>query len=142
MHRRALSLALLALLVSLSAAPATAQKAVSASKAWIRLPAAGETKALAFGVIDNPTMYDVYFVSASAEIAESVQFRTPAPSGQSTLATEVSAPAYGALELKPDGLHLVLDGLKRPLEAGETVAITIGLETDAITMNAVVKAER
>ena len=119
---------------------ATAQKSLSASDAWIRMPAAGETTARAFAVIDNPTMYDVYFVSATADVAGSVQFRQTAPDGgPHSVITELTVPAYGTVELAPDGLHLVLMGLKRTLEPGETIPITIATETDAITVNAVVK---
>ena len=129
-----------AVLLALGISTASAQKAVGTSDGWIRLPAAGETTARAFATIDNPTMYDVYFVSASADVSESVQFLQVAPSGgPGTVVKEVTAPAYGKVELKPDGVHLVLNGLKRALKPGETITITIATETTAVTLNAVVK---
>jgi copper(I)-binding protein len=129
-----------AVLLALGVSTASAQKVVETSDGWIRLPSAGETTARAFATIDNPTMYDVYFVSAAADVAESVQFlQVAAGGGPGTLVKELTAPAYGKVELKPDGVHLVLNGLKRPLKPGETIAITIATETNAVTLNAVVK---
>jgi periplasmic copper chaperone A len=110
--------------IGTSALPA-AQKAVSASDAWIKLPAAGDTTATAFAVIDNPTMYDVYLVSASSEIAAEVSFVDASPAGRDTSVKEIAAPAYGKIALTATGVHLVLKGLKRPLTAGQTVALTI-----------------
>lgn len=34
-------------------------------------------------------------------------------------------PSGGAVELKPSGMHLMLIGLRRPLVAGESVAVTL-----------------
>jgi copper(I)-binding protein len=128
------------LVLSLPLLAAPAQKAVVASEGWIQLPAAGETTARAFAVIDNPTMYDVYFVSAAADVAESVQFRQSGATGTAESAVkELTAPAYSKLELRPGAVHLLLSGLKRPLKAGETIPITMATETDAITLNALVK---
>ena len=102
------------------------QKAPSGSAAWITLPAPGDTSTTAFAVIDNPTMYDVYLVSASSDVATEVGFADASPAaGKDTDVKEVTAPAYGSVELKPDGVHLVLKGLKRPLKSGETIALTV-----------------
>ena len=103
------------------------EKVVSASKAWVKAPAAGETTATAFVVVDNPTMYDVYLVSASTEVAGSVQFQR-APKTADAKPEPVSAltaPAYGMVELKPDGVYLLLSDLKRPINAGDIVVLRL-----------------
>ena len=114
------------------------QDGVSASKGWVKLPTAGETTAAAFAVVNNPTMYDVYLVSATTDVAEKVEFRqTPDQSPK-----ELTVPAYGAVAMGTDGVHLLLTDLKRPLEENEHVSLT--LETsDGITMtvSAVVRKE-
>jgi copper(I)-binding protein len=120
-----------------------AQKAPSASEGWVKLSPADSATATAFAVVDNPTMYDVYLVSASSDVAAGVLFNdaSPAAAKQPT-PKEVTAPAYGKVELKPDGVHLVLKGLKRALKAGETVSIT--LVTDggvSIPVAAIVKTQ-
>ena len=118
-----------------------AQKAPSGSAAWIKLPAAGDTSTTAFAIIDNPTMYDVYLVSASSDVAAEVGFADASPAaGKDAAVKEVTAPAYSNVELKPDGVHLVLKGLKQPLKEGETITLT--LVTDggvAIPLAAIVK---
>lgn len=120
-----------------------AQKAPSASQGWITLSPTDAATATAFAVIDNPTMYDVYLVSASSEIAGEIGFvdasRAAAPPAP---VTEVTAPAYGKVELKPNGVHLVLKRLKRPLKAGETVALTLVTDGSvAIPVAAIVKTQ-
>ncbi len=49
--------------------------------------------------------------------------------------------AKGRLELKPGGKHLMLIGLKEPLEAGQTVEITLTFKNaGAVTLQVPVKA--
>ena len=80
------------------------QDGVSASKGWVKLPTAGETTAAAFAVVNNPTMYDVYLVSAMTDVAEKVEFcQTPDQSLK-----ELTVPAYGAVAMGTDGVHLLL----------------------------------
>jgi copper(I)-binding protein len=134
--------AAVAILTLIGTIPAgAAQKSLSASEGWVKA-APDATTATAFTVIDNPTMYDVYLVSASSEVAGDVQFGDGNPAAAKAPVKEVTAPAYGKVELKPDGVHLILKGLKRPLKAGETVALT--LVTDAgvvIPVAAIVKTQ-
>ena len=129
---RRLTAAGLLILCSIGTSPLSAiQKAVSASDAWIKLPAAGDTMTTAFAVIDNPTMYDVYLVSASSAIAGDVMFGDASTAGNDTPVKEITATAYGKTELTPKGVHLILKGLKRPLTAGETVSITVVTDSGA-----------
>ena len=91
------------------------------------MPAGGDATA-AFVTIDNPTMYDAYLVSASSDVAASVTFRQRAKGQDANEVKELVVPAYGSLEMSPDGPHLWLSGLKRPLTEKETV--TLQLTTD------------
>lgn len=117
-----------------------AQKPLSASAAWIRLPAEGATTTVAFAVIDNPTMYDVYLTGASTDVAAEVQLRqTPPGDGAATPLQDVPVAAYGKLELTPKGVHLVLSGLTRSLKAGDTIPLTFSTDAGAISTTAVVK---
>ena len=118
------TLPILILALSLTAAAATAQE-LSASDGKVELPAEGETTARAFGKIANPTMYDVYVVSASTSVAGKVEMRR---GDEDAALREITVPAYGAVSMAADGMHLRLVDLKRPLEAGESV--TLSLKTD------------
>jgi copper(I)-binding protein len=108
------------------------------TEGWVALPSGGETSASAFGVIQNPTMYDVYLVSAASEVAGKVEFRE----GDSDESKEPVVPAYGKLTLKPEGAHIVLMELKHPLEEGESVPITITTDSSLkLRFKAVVRKE-
>jgi copper(I)-binding protein len=111
------------------AAAAAGQKDPSASGAWVKLPAPGESTASAFVSIDNPTMYDIYLSSASADLAGTVEFRQVDAGGalKPDVLKDVTVPAYGSLELDAKGIRMVLSDLKRPLKEGETVTLTISI---------------
>ena len=115
--------ALIALLLFL---PLHAQPAITASDAWIAEPVDGA--ASAYLTIHNPTMYDIYVVSATSNAAGKIELRD---SGKTV--KNLTVPAYGWLELKPDGPHLRLVDLKKMPQVGTTVDLTI--ETDGgVTM--------
>ena len=105
------------------------QQQPSASAGWVTLPASGGTTASAFVSVDNPTMYDIYLDSASADVAGKVEFRQADASGaiKPEAMKNVTVPAYGSLEMDPKGVQLVLSDLKRPLKDGETVTLTLSI---------------
>ena len=111
----------------LMAAPIAAkQKPVTASKAWVKAPASGETGAAAFVTLENPGMYDIYVTSASTDAAGNVQLRAAGAGGGPPAAIkEAVVPAYDSLEMKPTGTHLWLTDLKRPLKAGDTITLVV-----------------
>jgi len=110
-------------------ARAAQQQQPSASSGWVKLPAAGETTASAFLSVDNPTMYDIFLASASADVAGKVEFRQADANGtlKPDAVKNVTVPAYGSLEMDPKGVQLVLAELKRPLKDGETVTLTLSI---------------
>ena len=103
------------------------QKSVSAGSGWVKVPAGGDATA-AFVTIDNPTMYDAYLVSVSTDVAAAVTFRQRAKGQDAKQVKDLVVPAYSSLEMSPDGPHLWLSGLKRPLTEKEMV--TLQLTTD------------
>ena len=108
---------------------ASAQTTPSAVAAWVAVPAAGATSAPAFVEIKNPSMYDVYVVSATSDVSASVDLLAPAAgAAEPAVVREISVPAYGSTEAAATAPHLRLVGLTRPLKAGDTVALT--LKTD------------
>jgi copper(I)-binding protein len=104
------------------------QKEPSAASGWVKLPAAGETTTTAFVSVDNPTMYAIYLLSASADVAGKVEMRETAKDGTEKTTEEVTVPAYGAVQMEPKGLHLVLSDLKKPLKEGDTVLLSVTTE--------------
>lgn len=110
------------------------QPAVTASDAWIAEPAAG-APAAAYVTITNPTMYDIYLVKVTSDVAGTIEFRE----GGKTL-KEITVPSFGFAELTAAGPHLLLMDLKKVLKAGENITLTI-LTDGGITLvtTAVVK---
>jgi copper(I)-binding protein len=128
---------ILALLLASSPAGALGiQRAVKVSDAWIQ---ATPTEASAFAIVENGTMYDVYLVGASSDVAASVQL-VQTTGGKTTPVKEVAVASFDRLQMSPDGTFLKLLQLKRPLKTGESITIT--LQTDAgeqLPVTAVVK---
>jgi periplasmic copper chaperone A len=121
--------ACLAISVLSASAVASGQRTLSASKGWVKAPAAGAGGAAAFVTVENPGMYDIYVVSASSDAAGVVELRGPGTDADAPAALkEAVVPAYNSLEMTPTGWHLWLTDLKRPLKVGDT--ITIVLMTD------------
>ena len=131
--RRAVRTALVGLIAIFTLATSVTltagQQEPSASNAWVKLPAPGETTASAFLSVDNPTMYDIYLASAGADVAAKVEFRQADASGvlKPDAVKNVTVPAYGSLELDGKGTRLLLSELKRPLKEGETVMLTVSI---------------
>ena len=130
---------LLLVLVLAASVSASQQAGPSAADAWIVEPAAGDTSAVAYLTVNNPTMYDIYVMSATTTAAEKVELRQGSGAAAKAV-TSITVSSYGSAELKADSEHLVLVNLKRPLKAGDTVDLT--LKTDGgvnIVVSAVVK---
>ena len=133
MHRVAkaaiLGLTAIVALATGGTARAVQQKDPSASSGWVKLPAPGETTASAFLSVDNPTMYDIFLASASADVAGKVEFRQADATGalKPGAMQNVTVAAYGSLEMDPKGVQLVLSELKRPLKEGETVTLSVSI---------------
>ena len=108
-------------------AVASAQPAPTAVSAWVAAPAAGATAASAYVELNNPTMYDVYVISATAEgVATTVELRAGlAPGGSPVPVPEFAIPAYGSVAAAASSPHLRLVGLTRPLVAGDTVQLSL-----------------
>jgi len=116
----------LALVLALAATATTraSQAQPSASEAWIAAPAAGATTALGYVSIDNPTMYEIYVVSVSSDVAGSVEMMQGTPDTP-TVVKELAVASFGGVALKPGGMFLRLSGLKQPLAAGDQVALVL-----------------
>jgi copper(I)-binding protein len=100
--------------------PLHAQSNPTASDAWAQVSSG--TVAV-YATVNNPTMYDVYLVSAKSNAAAKIELLN----GEKPV-TSISVPAYGSAELKPGAMFIRLSELKGELKAGDEVKLT--LETD------------
>lgn len=135
------AVAALSALSAMSGRVAAQAKALAATDGWVKTPAAGETTATAFALIRNPTMYDVYVTSASADVAGSVELRVAAPGTSGKAVPHLTVPAYETVKMGPAGVHLLLKGLKAPLKAGDTVNLTLTTDQRALKVAAIVRKQ-
>ena len=118
---------------------AAQEKQGSVSSWWVKLPAAGATSTEAYATVENPTMYAFYVLSATSDVAGSVELRQ---TGKDAALEEVTVPAYGSLAMDAKGIHLLLKDLKKPLAEGDTVNLTVVTELGTrLSVQATVKKE-
>jgi copper(I)-binding protein len=115
-----------------SVVPSAQDKGVNASNGWVKLPATGETQAMAFVTIENPGMYEVNVVSARSDAAGKVELRDAAQSGEASrkAITFITVPAYGRVDMSSVGVHLLLLDMKRPIKEGDALTLTLSTDSD------------
>jgi copper(I)-binding protein len=119
-------------LAVLSAAVLSAQDpAVVARDAWVRVPAPSKTETALFVVLENHSSQRRKVVSVSTEAAataEMHEMKMVRMIMSMTPVTEIAIPAKGKTSLNPDGLHIMLFGLKTRPIAGDTIHVTLKLD--------------
>lgn len=136
------SLYFLTVFLLLSLANAGAQ-GITVEDAWIRGVPPSATTTAAFMTIRNTGSDDAILKSAHCDVAETVQIHTMEQVGEIMKMKEVSElriPANGEAILAPKGYHIMLIGLVRPINEGESIPLTLYF-TDRATLavDAVVK---
>ncbi|ODA90638.1 hypothetical protein ATY41_09450 [Leifsonia xyli subsp. xyli] len=100
---------------------------VQVSKAWVK--AAGSGMTAAFGDVKNTGSGTAIVVGATSSAASSLQLHeTVTKNGAETMQEAKSGfriPAGSTLHLAPGGSHIMLMGLKAPLEAGQKISVTL-----------------
>ena len=114
---------------TLLAGPAWAQ--VEVSDAWIRATAPGQKTAAGYMTISNKSAQPERLVGGSSEAAAKVRTHVSVKDGDIVRMREVKGydiPAKGSFELKPNGSHLMLVDIKRPLKEGDKVPVLLRFE--------------
>jgi len=128
-------LLILAAAVSL-AAPAFARDAVTEAGAlrvvnpWTRAAGQGMQGA-GFFIIRNTAAEPDRLVSATSPAAGRMELHTHIRDGdvmRMRPVNDIPVPANGEVTLQPGGLHLMLIGLTRPMEVGQTIPVTLNFE--------------
>jgi copper(I)-binding protein len=116
---------------------------ITVQDAWVRGIPPSATTTAAFMTIHNTGSDDAVLKSAGCDIAETVQIHTMEQVGEIMKMKEVRElriPAYGQAILAPKGYHIMLIGLVRPINEGETIPISLNFADRAtLTVDAVVK---
>ncbi len=110
-------------------ASASAHAQVTVDKPWVRTTVPQQTTSAAYLVITS--VQGGKLVEASSPVAASVEVHEMKMEGEMMKMRGVDAlplPAGKPVELKPNGLHIMLTGLKAPLKAGDVVPIRLVVE--------------
>ena len=110
-------------------ASAAAHAQVTVDKAWIRTTVAQQTTTAAYLTITSAQGGKL--VSASSPAAASVDVHEMKMDGdlmKMRAADTLTLPAGQPVEFKPNGLHIMLTGLKAPVKAGDVVPIRLVVE--------------
>lgn len=101
--------------------------------AWARSSIEGAPNSAAFGLLVNLNGEEDTLVSASSEVAETVELHEMIMGSGDVMQMKpveggIAVPAEGFVELKPGGLHIMLINLKQPLVAGEMFELQINFK--------------
>lgn len=135
---------LLGLLIAACAAPAATGPKIRVQDAWARPGAMGmghemgqgmshggeSTSAVYFVVVNDGNQSDA-LIGAASDVAEKVELHETRMEGDVAKmqpVPRVEIPARGRVEFKPRGLHVMLIGLKRDLQVGDTFTLTLRFE--------------
>ncbi len=108
--------------------PAAKPQSIAVSDPWIRAVPPNASNSAAYMRLENPNARDQQLVGASTSIAETVEIHNIAEeNGMMRMfpVDEINIPANGAQALTPGGFHLMLIGLKQPLERGQEVQLEL-----------------
>lgn len=103
---------------------------VTVNKAWVRPTVPGQSVAGAY--FDITSKHPARLVAARSPVSPDVQIHWMQMDGDVMRMREVSAidlPKNTTVSLKPGGYHLMLMQLKKPIQAGQTVPLTLVIET-------------
>lgn len=126
--------------------PLQAMAEVTVEGAWVRLPPPVADTAAAYLTLKNSGDADVTVTGVTTAVAESPDFHAMKMEN-GTMSMQkmdpVVIPAHGELAFTPGGNHLMLTGLKKTLEAGQHVMLTIKTsDGDSIMVHAEVRDMR
>lgn len=95
---------------------------------YVREMPPGQTVSAAFMTLQNTTAKPIAIVAASTDAADRAELhnhRHSASGMRMEKVVRLEIPAQGQQLLQPGGYHLMLLGLKRPLQAGQHVRLTL-----------------
>ena len=117
--------------LSVLAAQSVWANPVVVSKAWVRPTVAGQAVAAAY--MDITARESARLIAVRSPISPSVQIHLMQMDGDIMRMREVPSldlPKNRAVSLKPGGYHLMLMKLKKPIQAGDKIPLTLIVETN------------
>jgi copper(I)-binding protein len=105
--------------------------AVTARDAWVRLPAPSKMDTAMYVTLENHSSQRRAVVAGSSEAAASVELHEMKMDHmvmRMTPVAEVKIPAKGKVSFNPNGLHVMLFGLKTRPVLGDAITVTLKLD--------------
>lgn len=130
--RRTVLVSLLA--AALAVVPALAAEPsgdLAIADAWIRKPPPGLDSAAMYFTVQNRTTRPIALRGVTSPIAAHAMIHeTTVTGGQSRMRMRdnVTVPPRGRLVFAPEGLHVMLTALKKPLEVGDKVPVALEVD--------------
>jgi copper(I)-binding protein len=104
---------------------------MTVTQGWARPAVTGQNGAVYF-VINNKTGQDDTLLEVRGDVADAVEVHMSQmnETGVMSMERQVSAsiPAGSSVEFKPGGLHVMLIGLKKDLQPGDTIDIALDFQ--------------
>jgi periplasmic copper chaperone A len=112
-------------------APAQTTATLVVQNPWIRKPPPGLDTVAVYLTLKNLTKRAVFIVGVTSPIATSAMIHeTSTVEGQShmRMRERVTIPGGSEVAFAPEGLHIMLSGVSKPLAVGDKVPLTLQLE--------------
>jgi copper(I)-binding protein len=112
-----------------------APASVDVTDAWARATAAGQPSGAVYAAIANKGGTADRLVGASTDRASMAMIHENSTTdgiSRMRMVDGVDVPSGGRVELKPGGTHIMLDGLKAPLVAGERLEVRLRFEKSGV----------
>jgi len=112
-------------------APAQGTALLTVHDAWIRKPPPGLETAAVYFTLENKRSREVFILGVTSPLATSAMIHeTSMVEGQSRMRMRdrVTVSARSKVAFAPEGLHVMLSGLSKPLEVGDKVPLTLQLD--------------
>ncbi len=121
-------------------------KNIFVSDAWVQAMPPSQTTTAAYMVITNNSPKEALLVSASSDIAGACEIHQMSDMNgmmKMVMISDLQIPGLGKVTLKPGGFHIMLINLKKPVNKGDIVPITLHFQDgSAIVVNAQAKPEQ
>jgi copper(I)-binding protein len=118
------------LLLSLLLTTPVLAASVKVENAWIREPAPGQS--VVGGFMDITSDKDASLVLVTSPVAGLVELHEMKMQGdvmQMRAVAKIDLPRGKTVKLEPGGFHLMIEKIKKPLKAGDKVALTLSIKS-------------
>jgi len=129
------------LLASAASLPAWAAQ-ISVTDAWVRATMPGQPVGVAYMQIRSDA--DARLIGVSSSVVPRVEVHEMTMDGDMMRMREVKAvelPKGKTVSLEPGGFHIMLMNLKKPIVVGDSIPLTLVIESDGKRQTVEVKAE-